>query len=859
MHKKKGRPRPRFIAATLLATASLSLPAIGEASTGIGTPASGDRPINQTTVGAQASPVVSANGKGQFVVAWTGPDSGGIASAFARTFDAAGHAASPEIEVGASLGVVGIDDTGGFVVVTDGQARSFAADGTARGSVAVQGQVAVGVDGRFVAAWTKSISSSQYAVIARIYDAAGNALTGEVTAATVNSQYGTPGTIRKTGFAPDNGIYVVWENPTDHSLLARSFDAQGTPLSPSTTTACPGGSNTFCGTGLEVGVLMQSTGDYVVTYVFQASNGAQSFQGRTVLKAGGTSNGFMQIVGGPLFICGSKGFGAIAQSDGSYVAWSTTDPSSTGSFDPRVVFQVSTHDTQYLGGGWLDAAPGSEYCAAFATTLPNEMAAAWYDNGPQGYGLYARRLSFDGTYLTDPTLVAAGSVNNVSVVSDTLGRFTVVWEANDTSGTGIFARPFDAAGSPLADAYPVNDYATSAQAIVRSMSDADGDLGVVFRSFGEDGDGDGLFLRRFAGPEPVNVGVSLSVTPDPVAQGGTVSYSATVRNLHATAAAGIGSADDLVLTAPFPSGTSFLSVNAPAPWACDHTATLMTCTRPEPLEPGDHQAVAYKLVAPSANTVLTASVALSGTQFDANEASTGGNNASSATTHVGNCNPGTIAFAQPTSRIVENAGKLPISVTRTGGSCGPASATVHFVAKTAKAGLDFTAVDKVVEWADGVSTPRSVQVPIIDDTLDEDDETFVANLTAVTGASVGANAQHTATITDNDVSPTLSFARGKGKVVEAGSLSVTINLSAASGRTVTVDLGAGGTASADDYQPLPTTVTFNPGVTSKKVRLVTNDDAQVEGTEVVRLSLGTPSNATVGAIAIDRVTILDND
>lgn len=66
--------------------------------------------------------------------------------------------------------------------------------------------------------------------------------------------------------------------------------------------------------------------------------------------------------------------------------------------------------------------------------------------------------------------------------------------------------------------------------------------------------------------------------------------------------------------------------------------------------------------------------------------------------------------------------------------------------------------------------------------------------------------------------------------------------------TVSVDVAAtGGTATAGaDYTGLPTTITFNPGETSKTVLVGLTDDANVEGIETVVLTL---LNATGGSAA----------
>ncbi len=93
-------------------------------------------------------------------------------------------------------------------------------------------------------------------------------------------------------------------------------------------------------------------------------------------------------------------------------------------------------------------------------------------------------------------------------------------------------------------------------------------------------------------------------------------------------------------------------------------------------------------------------------------------------------------------------------------------------------------------------------VPVVNDLLDEDDETFLVNLTNPQHATI-TDAQAQGTITDNDPTPALSVddvtvAEGDSGTVAAN---FTVSLNVPSGRPVTVDYAtANGTAIAPgDY------------------------------------------------------------
>ncbi|UCH25742.1 MAG: hypothetical protein JSV66_17750, partial [Trueperaceae bacterium] len=112
--------------------------------------------------------------------------------------------------------------------------------------------------------------------------------------------------------------------------------------------------------------------------------------------------------------------------------------------------------------------------------------------------------------------------------------------------------------------------------------------------------------------------------------------------------------------------------------------------------------------------------------------------------------PGTLALSSAAYTFDEGVGDAGITVTRSGGSDGAVSVTFYTRSGGAKAGKDYTATTVTVSWADGESGVKTVNIPIIDDVLDEVNEAFWAKLRNVSGgASLGANSS-LVTITDND-------------------------------------------------------------------------------------------------------------
>ncbi len=138
-------------------------------------------------------------------------------------------------------------------------------------------------------------------------------------------------------------------------------------------------------------------------------------------------------------------------------------------------------------------------------------------------------------------------------------------------------------------------------------------------------------------------------------------------------------------------------------------------------------------------------------------------------------NPGTIQLTASTASVGEAAGTVTITVTRTGGSDGAVSVTYNTTDGTAVAPGDYTAAAGTVNFADGDTANKTFQVTIVNDTLDEPDETFnviIANPTG--GAALGATTTEVVTILDDDVTapppPPIPTLGDLGKLLLAGLL-----------------------------------------------------------------------------------------
>ena len=155
-------------------------------------------------------------------------------------------------------------------------------------------------------------------------------------------------------------------------------------------------------------------------------------------------------------------------------------------------------------------------------------------------------------------------------------------------------------------------------------------------------------------------------------------------------------------------------------------------------------------------------------------------------------------------------------------------------------------------------TGQRVELVLVDDAVDEPDETVTLELTDVRGATL-ADGVATGTIIDNDGAPAVRVADATA-AEDDGRLFFAVTLSPASSQEVSLRYAiTPGTAQAADYAgPTSGAVTFLPGETSRHVELALVDDTVAEEDETVTLTLSNVQGATL-ADGFATGTITDND
>jgi trimeric autotransporter adhesin len=114
--------------------------------------------------------------------------------------------------------------------------------------------------------------------------------------------------------------------------------------------------------------------------------------------------------------------------------------------------------------------------------------------------------------------------------------------------------------------------------------------------------------------------------------------------------------------------------------------------------------------------------------------------------------PGRANFSVSSLKVNEGSGQATVTVTRSESAHGVLTVAVNSRNGSAIEPDDYTALSAEISFADGDSAPKTVTVPIIDDSVDEADKTFYLTLSSATQGSVGAASEILLTIIDDDMS-----------------------------------------------------------------------------------------------------------
>jgi Ca2+-binding RTX toxin-like protein len=119
---------------------------------------------------------------------------------------------------------------------------------------------------------------------------------------------------------------------------------------------------------------------------------------------------------------------------------------------------------------------------------------------------------------------------------------------------------------------------------------------------------------------------------------------------------------------------------------------------------------------------------------------------------------GNLQFSASTFSVNENGTPVQaVTVTRTGGDTGAVGATLNLTNGTAISPGDYNSSPIAISFASGDSTPKTIVISIVDDSLVESTEAIAISLSNPKGgATIGIQSTATLSIIDNDLNPPIN-------------------------------------------------------------------------------------------------------
>ncbi len=234
-----------------------------------------------------------------------------------------------------------------------------------------------------------------------------------------------------------------------------------------------------------------------------------------------------------------------------------------------------------------------------------------------------------------------------------------------------------------------------------------------------------------------------------------------------------------------------------------------------------------------------------------------------------------VSFSSSSGSVSEDMGTHNVRVDLS--PAAPGNLTLTYILwGTATQGSDYTISGSGSVSVSSGATSVTIPVIIIDDNIDEDDETLMVTISEISGYTVSDPSTYTLTIQDNDssssddnqsgtppvtfVTPIASFASSSTHVNEdVGTHNVQMNLSPAPQSAITVSYTLDGTATRGTDYTISSSVTVSSDATSVTIPVTIADDNASENDETVVLTLTVSNNYTLGNTRRHTLTISDDD
>jgi len=300
----------------------------------------------------------------------------------------------------------------------------------------IESDVAMDADGDFLITWVDEQRDHNYA---RLFNSSGNPVSQEFLIGSPNASQ-TQSKVAKS----DNGSFVItWQDQSNSSnnsyIYHRRYNSSGVPVSAAIQSDTQ--------EGLFPDISINATGDYITVW-----------QGLT--------------------------------NDGSKIYVKKYSASGSVLLDKK---EISV-------GGYISTF--SE--PSISLNASGQFALAWNGSDGDQSGVHVELYDTDGTCIQSEFVVhttTSGIQKNADIILHNDGSYIVVWQSFGQEGAGldygVYARMFDATGSPLGNEFLVNTYTEDAQENPSISAFDDKSFFIAWDSYGQDGFAEGIFGQLF--------------------------------------------------------------------------------------------------------------------------------------------------------------------------------------------------------------------------------------------------------------------------------------------------------------------------------------------------------------------------
>ncbi|OGF21519.1 hypothetical protein A2257_03720 [Candidatus Falkowbacteria bacterium RIFOXYA2_FULL_38_12] len=224
--------------------------------------------------------------------------------------------------------------------------------------------------------------------------------------------------------------------------------------------------------------------------------------------------------------------------------------------------------------------------------------------------------------------------------------------------------------------------------------------------------------------------------------------------------------------------------------------------------------------------------------------------------------PPTIQFTSASSSGAESSTSVNLELSLSGISSKEITVGYSVTGGTASgSGVDYTLGSGTAIISAG-SLTTNISLTVVNDSIDEDNETVQVAIADPSNATLGSNTVFTYTVNDNDDPPTVTLSVNPATIAEASEESViTSTLSATSGKTITIDLLYSGTAtgSGADYTASSAEIIIVAGGLTGTATVTSVQDLTNEANETIIIDINSVTNGSESGTQQETITINDDD